>query len=119
MEALLATELRALGAGSVEERRAGCAFEGPLAVAYRACLWSRVASRVLLPLATFPSEDADALYAGARAIPWADHLAPRATLAVDFASSESAIAHTHFGALRTKDAIVDRLRDETGARPSI
>ncbi len=119
MEPLLADELRTLGAGSVEATRAGAAFEGDLATAYRACLWSRVGNRVLLPLHTFDAPDGDTLYEGIRAVPWGEHLGPEQTLAVDFASSRSKLAHTHFGALRTKDAIVDRLREETGARPSV
>ncbi len=119
MEPLLAAELRELGASSVEERRAGAAFSGPLEVAYRACLWSRVANRVLLPLASFDAPSAEGLYAGVRTVRWSDHLSAEETLAVDFSSSQSALTHTQFGALKTKDAIVDQLRDETGARPSI
>ena len=64
MEGLLADELRALGAGGVAETRAGVAFEGGLETAYLACLWSRIANRVLLPLARFQAPDADALYTG-------------------------------------------------------
>jgi 23S rRNA (guanine2445-N2)-methyltransferase / 23S rRNA (guanine2069-N7)-methyltransferase len=119
MAPLLAAELRRLGAASVGERRAGAAFSGSLETAYRACLWSRIANRVLLPLAVVPARTADELYAGVRTIRWIDHLGAEETLAVDFASSESALAHTRFGALKTKDAIVDQLRDQTGARPSI
>ncbi len=119
MEALLADELRALGAEAVEERRAGAAFAGPLATAYRACLWSRTASRVLLPLATFPAPDERALYEGVRAIRWSEHVLPGRSIAVDAATSRSKIAHSHFAALKVKDAIVDQLRDERGARPSV
>jgi 23S rRNA (guanine2445-N2)-methyltransferase / 23S rRNA (guanine2069-N7)-methyltransferase len=119
LEPLVADELRALSASDVVVERAGVGFEGNLEVAYRACLWSRVASRVLLPLASFAAPDEDALYAGVRAIRWREHLSPRGTIAVDFASNRSAITHSHFGALKTKDAIVDQLRDETGDRPSI
>jgi 23S rRNA (guanine2445-N2)-methyltransferase / 23S rRNA (guanine2069-N7)-methyltransferase len=119
LEPLVAGELRGLGARDVVEDRAGVSFAGELDAAYRACLWSRVASRVLLPVATFAAPDEHALYDGVRAIRWRDHLAPRGTIAVDFASNRSAITHTHFGALKTKDAIVDQLRDETGDRPSI
>jgi len=119
MEELLATELRALGASSVHAERAGTSFRGSLEVAYRACLWSRIANRVLLPLATFPAPTPHALYEGARTIRWADHLSARHTLAVDCATSTSGITHSHFAALKTKDAIVDQLRECTGARPSI
>src|SRR5262245_57394954 len=64
LEPLLAAELRALGAATVNERRAGVELSGPLEIAYRACLWSRVANRVLLPLSSFAAPDPDALYEG-------------------------------------------------------
>ncbi len=119
LEPLLADELKALGAAEVRERRGGVAFRGEPETAYRVCLWSRLASRVLLHLAEFPAASPEALYAGVRAIEWEDHLAPEATLAVDFTSVRSAITHTRFGALKTKDAIVDRFRDRLGVRPSV
>ncbi|MDH3514954.1 MAG: bifunctional 23S rRNA (guanine(2069)-N(7))-methyltransferase RlmK/23S rRNA (guanine(2445)-N(2))-methyltransferase RlmL, partial [Gammaproteobacteria bacterium] len=119
IEPLLADELRALGAVSVKETRAGVAFEGPLATGYRACLWSRLANRVLLPLESFPAPTPEALYEGIQTIAWKEHLAADGTLAVDFTSSQSAITHSHYGALKAKDAIVDQLRDEFGVRPSI
>lgn len=119
LEPLLADELRALGADQVREARGGVAFAGELRVGYAACLWSRVANRILLPLAQFPAPTPEALYAGVRDIDWAEHLSPDGTLAVDFVSSRSAITHTQFGAQKVKDAVVDRLRDETGRRPSV
>lgn len=119
LEAVLAAELRELGAGNVEETRAGVWFTGSLETAYRACLWSRVASRVLLPLASFPAATAADLYHGVRSIDWLEHLGPEQTLAVDCSSARSAIAHTHFAALKTKDAVVDQIRDRKGRRPSV
>ena len=119
IESLLADELRALGAEAVKETRAGVAFEGPLAAGYRACLWSRLASRVLLTLTRVPAASPEALYEGVLAMDWSEHLAPDGTLAVDFAGTNAAITHTHFGALKVKDAIVDQLRARFGARPSV
>jgi 23S rRNA (guanine2445-N2)-methyltransferase / 23S rRNA (guanine2069-N7)-methyltransferase len=119
MESLLAGELRALGAEAVEETRAGARFRGDLSTAYRACLESRVANRILLPLRTFPAPTPEKLYGGVKSIRWSDHLSAANTLAVDFSSSRSAITHTHFGALKVKDAIVDQLRSVQGARPSV
>src|SRR5690606_9003173 len=84
-----------------------------------ACLWSRTANRVLLPLARFPAATPEALYAGVHTIDWGEHLSPDATLAVDFVSSRSAIAHTQFGAQKVKDAVVDQLRAATGRRPTV
>jgi len=118
-ESLLAEELRALGAAEVRETRAGVGFRGDLALAYRACLWSRLANRILLPLEQFPAATPDALYAGVRAIDWSAHLGSGNTLAVEFHSSRSAITHSHFGALKVKDAIVDQFREHSGGRPSV
>ena len=119
MELLLAQELRELGLAGVVDGRAGVAFEGGLDAAYRACLWSRLANRVLMPIAGFPAATEAALYAGVRAIDWEQHLEPASSLAVDFASSRSAITHTLFGAQKVKDAIVDHVRDRHGTRPSV
>jgi len=119
IEPLLADELRAFGAENVKETRAGVTFDGDLALAYRVCLWSRVANRVLLPLAQFPAPTPEALYDGVRGIDWAAHLDQNGTLAVDFNTYRSAITHTHYGALKVKDAIVDQFRERTGVRPSV
>jgi 23S rRNA (guanine2445-N2)-methyltransferase / 23S rRNA (guanine2069-N7)-methyltransferase len=119
LEAVLAGELRAFAVTGVELQRAGVAFRGPLESGYRACLWSRVASRVLLPLASFPAETPAALYAGVRTIRWSEHIGRGRTLAVDCAVSHSRITHSHFAALKTKDAIVDQLREQLGTRPSV
>jgi 23S rRNA (guanine2445-N2)-methyltransferase / 23S rRNA (guanine2069-N7)-methyltransferase len=88
-------------------------------MAYRACLWSRVANRVYLELARFDVADAEAFYAAVRTIDWAEHLGPEATLACDFTGHHPAITHTHFGALKLKDAIVDSVRDARAWRPSV
>jgi 23S rRNA (guanine2445-N2)-methyltransferase / 23S rRNA (guanine2069-N7)-methyltransferase len=119
MESLLAEELAGLGASGATPVTAGVAFRGDLAVAYRACLWSRLASRVLLPLAAVPASSPDELYAGIREIPWEDHLSPDGTLAVDFTGTSPAFVNTLFGARRVKDAVVDRFRDRWGRRPSV
>ncbi len=119
LESLLADELRDLGLPSAKEARGGARFSGSLADAYRACLWSRVANRVLLPLTSFPATDSDSLYAGASALPWEEHLPLRGTFAIQFDGAEGGIGHSQFGALRVKDAIVDRFRARLGERPSV
>ena len=119
LELLLAQELRDLGLPEVVERRAGVAFGGNLEAAYKACLWSRLANRILLPIAHFPAASPEALYAGVHAIDWSLHLDPGASFAVAFASSRSVITHTLFGAQKVKDAIVDHFRAHHGLRPSV
>ena len=116
---LLARELTGFGALEVQERARGVAFSGSLECAYRACLWSRIANRVFLELAQFEARDAQEFYAAVRAMDWAAHLTPAATLACDFSGRHPAITHSHFGALKLKDAIVDALRAASGARPDV
>lgn len=119
LEYLLVDELKALGATDVREALAGVHFAGELDAGYRACLWSRLASRVLMPIAEFPVEDGDALYAGARAIDWREHMDIAASFAVDAVGATSGITHSQYAALRVKDAIVDAFRDATGERPNV
>ncbi len=116
---LLAAELRALGAADVRERAVGVEFSGPLSVAYRACLESRVASRVFLVVAQCEARTDAEFYDGVRAVDWRAHVDPARTLACDFTGKHPAITHTRFGALRLKDAICDQLREVTGRRPDI
>ncbi|NBU21746.1 hypothetical protein EBS43_10135 [bacterium] len=119
MEGLLLQELQNLGAKELKQEKAGVHFKGSLELAYRVCLWSRIANRILLPLKKFSAPDPDKLYGGVRGIHWTDHLSVEGTLAVDFSSSRSKITHTHYGALKVKDAIVDQFRAVKGARPSV
>jgi 23S rRNA (guanine2445-N2)-methyltransferase / 23S rRNA (guanine2069-N7)-methyltransferase len=119
LESLLAEELRSLGIPGATETRGGASFDGGLEHAYRACLWSRTASRVLAVLARFHAGTPEELYEGTRTVRWREHLGVDSTFAVDCKVSRSALAHAHFAALKVKDAVVDQLRDETGARPSV
>jgi 23S rRNA (guanine2445-N2)-methyltransferase / 23S rRNA (guanine2069-N7)-methyltransferase len=116
---LLAAELKEFGATRAREMKSGVEFDGELEVAYRACLWSRTANRILLQLAVVEVRSAVDLYKGVQSIDWSEHLAQTGTLAVDFAGSVPGVTHTQFGALKTKDAIVDQFRGKFGERPSI
>ena len=118
-ELLLADELRGLGADEVKDVRAGVSFSADIETAYRVCLWSRLANRVLLKLASFPAATPEELYTEVSEIDWAVLMLPEATLAVDFTSSRSRITHTQFGAQKVKDAIVDQFRELCGIRPSV
>ncbi|APE31770.1 23S rRNA (guanine(2445)-N(2))/(guanine(2069)-N(7))-methyltransferase [Halomonas aestuarii] len=120
IELLLADELAAHGATPGKTTVAGVYFRASLETAYRACLWSRLANRVVLCLAQQEGiETPEALRAASAAIDWRDHLAPGATLAVDFHGRSEAIRHTRFGAQTVKDGVVDRLHAEGRPRPDI
>jgi len=116
---LLARELLSFGAQDVRERATGVSFTGSLEVAYRTCLWSRLANRVFLEILGFTAQSADEFYAAVRAIDWSVHIGSGRTLACDFTGKHPSITHTHFGALKLKDAVVDQLREKTGDRPDI
>jgi 23S rRNA (guanine2445-N2)-methyltransferase / 23S rRNA (guanine2069-N7)-methyltransferase len=116
---LLARELVTLGASDVRERALGVEFNAPLAVAYRACLESRVAARIFLVVSQFEAATDAQFYDAARAIDWRVHIDPSRTIACDFTGKHPEIIHTRFGALRLKDAICDQLREKTGGRPDV
>ena len=118
-EVALADELRGLGLRQVRRLKGRVTFVGPVADAYRACLWSRLASRVFVTLARFDARDADELYENAAAIAWEHILRPGATLAVAARGTSDELRNSHFSALRVKDAVCDRLARVLGERPSV
>ena len=116
---LLADELTSIGLNGVRRAGAGASFTGTVEDAYRACLWSRLANRVLLPLHRVAAETPESLYAGVREVDWSAHLRASNTIAVDFFSAHSSITHTQFGAQKVKDGIVDQFREASGDRPNV
>jgi len=119
LEYLLADELAALGASRATAAIAGVNVEGDQAVALRAVMHSRLASRVLWPLAEFDCPDEQALYQAVHALDWSRHLDPDGSLAVDAHVSGPQLTHGRYAAQKVKDAVVDRLRAEHGRRPSV
>lgn len=119
LEYLLVDELKALGAEEAREALAGVHFSGDAALGLRACLWSRLASRILLPLAEFDARDAQALYDGIHAIDWNAHLDPGRSFAIDAGVRLSSISQSMFAGQKAKDAIVDQIRQRHGERPNV
>lgn len=119
LEYLLVDELVALGCPRATAATAGANVEGSLADAQHAVLWSRLASRVLWPIAEFDCPDEHALYAGVAALDWPAHMESGHTLAVDAHVSGDAITHARYAAQRVKDAVVDVMRARTGTRPDV
>jgi len=120
MENILADELKELGAKDVHPKLAGVSFQGNLEMAYRACLWSRTANRILLPLSSFEVNSKEDLYDAVKKINWFDHFKPDDTFVVSFSAKHSdVINNSHFGSLVVKDAIVDQMRAKFHKRPNI
>ena len=118
-EKALAQELKALHMAQVRPLHGGVSFHGSLRDAYRACLWSRVATRIQLVIARVAASNADALYRGTKDVAWEQHVPVRATIAVDAHGTNPQLRNTAFAALKVKDALCDRLRDKRGVRPNV
>ena len=103
----------------VQSAGAGVRFLGGLKAGYKACLWSRIANRVILPIHSGPAATPEELYSLVQEISWADHVDVDGTLAVDFYTAKSAITHSQYGALKVKDAVVDQFREAVGRRPNV
>jgi len=116
---VLAGELETFGATSIRERSNDVKFQGTLETGYRACLWSRTATRVFLSLGSIEAASTEQVYAAVRRIDWRAHLPLGATLACNCSGGNESIRHTLYGAQLLKDAVCDQLRESRGERPDI
>lgn len=116
---LLIQELNQLGIEDTEQKFSGISFNGTLEQAYAVCLWSRLASRVLLKLKSFSAEDEDALYRGVQTVNWPQQLDMNGTLAVNCTLNRCSITNSHYASLKTKDAVVDQFSELYESRPSV
>ncbi len=118
-ESALADELKRLGLSHVRRLKGRATFEGELEQGYRACLWSRLASRVFVVLGRFEAQDADELYDSVYDIAWENIVRPGATIAITARGVTEQLRNTRFSALRAKDALCDRLAETTGRRADV
>jgi putative N6-adenine-specific DNA methylase len=119
LEALLAGELKSLGAGALRATAGGVGFSGSWEVCYRANLWSRLASRVLWRVGEFEYASEDDIYEAARGVNWFDLFDVNRTLRVYVTAQKSPVKSLEFVTLRVKDAVCDRFRDDVGRRPDV
>ncbi|MSA96259.1 bifunctional 23S rRNA (guanine(2069)-N(7))-methyltransferase RlmK/23S rRNA (guanine(2445)-N(2))-methyltransferase RlmL, partial [Gordonibacter urolithinfaciens] len=119
LEAPLADELKALGIRSVRPLGGGVAFFCDVRHALAACLWSRLASRIMLVVGRVDARLADLLFEDALELPWEDVIAPGASIAVSAHGMNDELRNTRFTALKVKDAVCDRLREARGERPNV
>lgn len=118
-EDLLADELQALGARQIKKMTRAVEVEGDKELMYSINLWSRVALRVLKPVATFPAGSEEALYDGMKKTDWSQYMDAEDTLAIDAVVSQSTLTHSLYVAQKSKDAVADQFRNRTGQRPSV
>lgn len=126
LENLLVEELQEIGASITEKKPGRLIIEGTLQTAYRICLWSRLASRVLLPIHHFELEKthdardvAEEIYEGAVSFDWSLIFSPSSTFAIRLQTERDIRVNPQFATLRAKDGVVDSFMEAQGRRPSI
>jgi putative N6-adenine-specific DNA methylase len=119
IETVLAQELHNLGASGIEAGRGGVHFQGDQSLLYWANLWLRTPIRILVQIMKTTVTSPEDLYDAVRRIDWSEYLTPDHTLAIDCNVRDSHLTHSHYAALKTKDAVCDQFMDRCGRRPSV
>jgi len=117
LEKVLAAELRQLGAKDVEIIKRGATFKGDEKLMYNINYSCRTAIRILKPIGVFEAKSNDQLYQKVRKIDWTKIFNVNQSFIVNTNVFYSEVDHSHFAALRVKDAIVDQFREIEGKRP--
>ena len=116
---LLKEELTSFGATNTKVQPRGVTFSGELEVGYRSCLWSRLANRIFVTVLEVELANQEDLTAQVSKINWGLHMDAAGTFAVSFSGKGMGITHSHYGALKIKDGIVDFFRERHNTRPSV
>lgn len=119
LEYLLVDELTSLGAENAKEGLSQVSFECNWPIVYRMLMWSRLASRIYYPIATFEALDDDALYQHASIIDWSQHIQAGGRFLINSQTYRSKLSHSQFISQRIKDAIVDYFREAGEERPNV
>ncbi len=119
LEELLKTELATLGAEDLSIAQGGVHFRASPRTMYECLMWSRLASRILLPLNEFDVYSDLDLYLAVQSIDWPSVFTVDKTFAVHFNGTNDEIRNSQYGALKVKDAIVDSFTRKIDARPDV
>ena len=119
LEQILANELVALGATDIEILNRAVQYTGDKALLYKSNLLLRTALFILKPIAVFDVHSEGQLYKLVRGIDWGQYLTPQQTFAINSTVNSRRFRHSKYVALKTKDAIADQFREQTGRRPSV
>lgn len=119
LEDVLIEELKELGVNQVEKGTRMVSFSANKEILYKANLWLRTANRLLVPFRKFQIKNTEDLYQKIKQIPWENLFDISQTFAIDSTVASSLFNHTKFPALKAKDAIADRFREQFGKRPDV
>ena len=118
-EELLKSELTELGAQDAKVAQGGVHYWADDETLYRTLLWSRLSSRILLPIVQAKVFSDLDLYSAVVGVNWLDYFDEKIHFFVDFNGTNQEIRHTQFGAMRVKDGIVDYFERHGRARPNV
>ena len=118
-EELLKSELTELGAQDAKVAQGGVHYWADDETLYRTLLWSRLSSRILLPIVQAKVFSDLDLYSAVVGVNWLDYFDEKVHFFVDFNGTTQEIRHTQFGAMRVKDGIVDYFERHGRARPNV
>lgn len=119
LEELLKKELENIGADNCKVAQGGVYFDANESTMYQSLLWSRLASRILLPIAEFDIYSDLDLYSCVMNIKWTDIFAVDNSFVINFVGVNDFIRNSQYGALKIKDAIVDHFMRQTNQRPNV
>ncbi|GHE82244.1 bifunctional 23S rRNA (guanine(2069)-N(7))-methyltransferase RlmK/23S rRNA (guanine(2445)-N(2))-methyltransferase RlmL [Thalassotalea profundi] len=119
IEILLAEEITSLGGEHVVQKPEGVYFSASLTLGYKICLYTRLATRILLQIGEGETNNKDELYKSACTINWSEHFDANNTFSIDFVGKSEEIRNSQFGGLTVKDAVVDHFRNQGVERPSV
>lgn len=118
-EELLKSELTELGAQDAKVAQGGVHYWADDETLYRTLLWSRLSSRILLPIVQAKVFSDLDLYSAVVGVNWLDYFDEKVHFFVDFNGTNQEIRHTQFGAMRVKDGIVDYFERHGRERPNV
>lgn len=119
LEGVLAQEIRDLGGLDVKKLSRAVEYEGSRTLLYKSNLQLRTALRILVPLFQFNAKDENELYDKVYAYDWCSLIPVDKTFAIDFTVNSATFTHSQYISLKTKDAIVDKIRNKKGVRPDV
>ncbi len=119
LEEVLSKELEQLGAQEIQIQKRAVSFSGNKELMYKSNLYLRTALKILVPIYKCKVKNEDELYSNVRNIDWSEYIEVNDTIAVDAVLYSPNFNHSHYAALKVKDAIIDQFRDKTGIRPSV
>ncbi|MDD3569139.1 MAG: THUMP domain-containing protein, partial [Bacteroidales bacterium] len=119
LEDILAGELKAIGAQDVKVQNRMVSFTGNTETLYRANFQTRTATRILMPIYEFKARNEEELYGIAKKFDWTSVMELSHKFAVDATVNSEIFTHSHYVALKLKDAVADHFRDRFGRRPFV